>query len=225
MNVNNRRCSNSKAGSGCPENQPACPAWRLEFANLLHRQFKRMQARQDAGQPIAKHLRVFSWYWSKRFYRTAPDRRVSFSVGGLKRLFLRWKQGGCVRSALLPQYRPAGPSIPLWVYLRFLSFVCRVEFPTLRAAHAEFCRRGGWVGRGRQPGKPVALLSYGQLQYYFPGDLFHELQARRRAIAKAQTDFAETRIQAEARLRADVPDRPQRRRRTGAELSLEAAGL
>lgn len=200
-------------------------AWQQERANLLHRQFKRMQARQAAGQPITKRLRFFGWYWHRRFYRTAPDRRVEFSVATLKRLFRQWQKAGCVRSALLPQYRPAGPSIPLWVYLRFLAFVGRLDFPNLRAAHAEFCRRGGWVGKGRQPAKPTALLSYGQLQYYFSGALFADLQAKRRAIAKAQMNFAEARIQADAWLRANVPERPQRRRRTGAELSFTAAQL
>ena len=217
------RLTQSRRAASLPK--VAVAVRQREHANRLHSLFQRVELATQQGRTFAASVRSFVTRWRGKPYRTDPTRKTHFTLITLRRLHRQWQRGGCVASALLPRYRSTGPAVPLWVYLKFLKLVSRVDFPTMRAAHAEFCRRGGWFGSGRPPSKPGVPLSYGQLLYYFPARLFLSLQDSRRALATAHQQFADSQLGADALLRANVPARAQRKRRTGAELSMEGAKL
>jgi hypothetical protein len=155
----------------------------------------------------------------------APRQKVRFALHSLRGLFYQWRRGGCVPCALHLRYNPAGASVPAWVLLRFLALVSSVEFPNMRAAWDELCRRRGWGGHGRQPTEQRIHVSFYQLRHHFGGANFREAQARIKAIADAQSALAEFRLNMDASIRCRLPSKPKRKRRSGAELSLEAARL
>lgn len=207
-----------------PAAKPCVPAWLLERNQKLHRQFKRMLAREAAGKPLAQHFRVFAWYWRQRCYRNDPQRRVEFCVGTLERLYRRWKQGGFVAYALLPRWRPTGPAVPLATMQRFGKFYGRQPWPNVKVAWAEFSRRRHSGGPGRPRSKPRPI-SHGQVYYAFRGGWLAGLQARVRALEGAQSELSEFQLRLDAMLRERLSHRPQRKRRTAADRSLEAACL
>ena len=204
---------------------PEFPAWRIEWDRRLHRQFKRMEALEAAGKPIRKRLQYFAWYWSQRCFRSDPQRRVETSLATLLRQYRRWKAAGRVASALVPQWRPAGPAIPLAPMQRFAALLARQPWPTFQVAFQDFERRRGRVGGvGRPPAGPVPI-SLGQAYYAFRGGWFAGLQSRLRAVEQAQADLAEYELQLDATLRARLPHKPQRKRRTAADHSRDASNL
>jgi len=214
----------SKSRQISPEKSGSLPAWQIERANRLHRLFERVQKAGEAGRSFSQATKNFVWRWHGRGFRCDPDRKVQFGRVTLERLFQVWQRGGRVPSALFIRYKPAGPAIPAPVVCRFIECCARFRFPSLKTAWDEFSSRRGWIRSGRLAGK-AAPFSYGQVVYYFSGARFRALQSAQRDIEQSQARLARLRLSLLAEVRRRLPDIPQRRRRTRAELSLESASL
>jgi hypothetical protein len=224
MQQTSRRCSNSKSESDSSETRKL-PAYQLEKARRLHRRFRSAEAGAQRGKPVTKSLRRFAWYWKDRSFRTDPKRKFQFSLATLLRLYRQWQRGGCVVSALYPRYRPAGANIPAPVVCRFMEFCASRLLSSLRDAWNEFSSCPGSFARRRDWRKQTGRFSYGQVQRYFSGADFHTLQTQLTAIGNAQAELARLRAQFTADIRRRLPNRPQRKRRTGMNLSFLSAQL
>jgi hypothetical protein len=108
---------------------------------------------------------------------------------------------------------------------RFAVFLSRRQWRTMQQAWQEFERRRGHIGGRGRPGKGPLPISLGQVYYAFRGGWFAGLQSRLRAIEQAKETLAEYELELDAMLRERLPVKPERKRRTRAEISLEASGL
>jgi hypothetical protein len=196
-----------------------------EREQLIHRICLGIKRGLERGKPLRPLVRRCLRRHIGRSFKSDPKRKFDVCEATLIRAWYSWKRGGEVPCAVRRRYNAAGPSVPLWVFLHFAKFCARQPWPTMKIAFEEFCRRRGYAGRGARPTVKTVPLSYGMLVYHFPGKLFQDLQARMKAVETAQNDLAEFKLQLDAWLRARLPEKPQRRRRSGAELSLEAAAL
>ena len=79
-------------------------------------------------------------------------------------------------------------------------------------------------GRGARLSKAFPV-TYGQLQYFFPGKKFRRLQAAQRDAATAQDCLDSLRWEYAAEIQARLPARPRQRRRTSLEASLASSVL
>lgn len=222
MSTNCRR--SSKTNSGPAENQKALPLHQRERVRQLHKLFVRVEPKLAAGATLAGVTKSFRWNNDGEPFRSDPSKRRRYRLATLHRLFQQWRRQGRVPSALLPRYRPVGPAVPLVTMQRFGKFYSRQLWPNVKVAWAEFSRRrhSGLPGRPRSKPRPI---SHGQVYYAFRGGWLAGLQARIRAVEAAQSELSEFQLRLDAMLRERLPHRPQRKRRTAADRSLEAACL
>lgn len=206
------------------------PTWQCERAHRLHQEFSRVEIKRQGGMSPRRALRQFARYWRGRSYRSAPGVKCQFGLGTLCRLFKQWRRGGQVESALHLRY--SGASVPAWVFQRFNEFVCRREFPNLRTAWDAYCARGCPAGTGRWPKRAKPPATYEQAVYWYGAKNFKEARRRLKAIAAAkealllaEVALAKFRLRTDAEMLRILPFRAERKRRTGAELSLNAAAL
>lgn len=221
MNTDRRRCSNSNLKPG---QKPELPAWQLERANRLHRQFKRAETALQRGKSLNAALYQFQYFWRGENYRSDYTKPVRFSLQTLRRLFYHWRKNGCVPAALRLRFTANRPTIPAPVLLRFLAFVAATSWPSMKAAWSAFSNKPGAFARGRKAGKRRVQFSYGTVCRHFPVANFRAIQAQLIARDNAIMELARLRAQFTAEVRR-LPDRPQRTRRNRAEISLEASAL
>lgn len=203
----------SRRSSPKPTCKPA--ASRRKCEQHLHDFFVMVDAGPD-GESLARGF--------KRCAVRVP-RRCRLSTPSLWRLFRVWKRGGQTPEAL--RRRPNKglvSSLPAPMLCRFVQFCATLRRPSLKAALADFMKRGGVFGSGRR-GKKRLRITYGMVQFYFSGANFRQLQSAQEAIEAARRELAALRLRFEAEIRQRLPDVPRRRRRTGAELSLGASEL
>jgi len=187
------------------------PDWQAERAARLQRACLSVQTRTGHGEPRVKAFRRVSKYHNGRVFKCDPSRRLRLAEKTLWRVFAMWKRAGEIPAAFKLNFRKRQPSITAPVLLRFNNFCVTIRQPFLKTAWDKFAARNGSFGRGRYA-RARLKISYGQLRYYFPAADFKLLQGELKAIAVAQTRFAQLRLRIAEDIRRRLPDRLPRRR-------------
>jgi hypothetical protein len=187
------------------------PAWQVERAKRLHRACRSYQAAIQKGEKKRRAARRVARNYNGRTLHSDPTRRMRLSAVSLRRLYKVWKRGGEVPAALHIRYKPAGPSIPASVLVRFVDFCASKPLRSLKDAWMEFKRRGGSLGMGAPSYRRRLNVSYGQLHYNLPANSYYRIQSHLKAIEAAQIALAAARMEVIADIRRRVPDRPQRK--------------
>jgi len=185
--------------------------WQREREKRLHQICSRIKARLANGQSLNKACRVFSRRWSGKPFKSDPSRRYALNVSSVYRHYRAWLRAGELPSAFRLKFFPTSRRIPATVLVRFVELCAKQEFPSFRAAHQAFCRRGGNSGPGRCNGHRLKL-GYHSLYWNLPKSCFAEFKHCWKTIRQAQRKIAELRFGLIAEIRARVPDRPPRRR-------------
>ena len=186
-------------------------AWHRERAERLHRICNSIASRSSRGDRKRKIIQWFVWRYKSRCHKCEPSRPLKITRSAIERALRIWKRGGQVAAVLLPQYKPRRSVFTAPMLIRFVDFIARQPEPNLKTAWEKFAARGGNFGCGRRSGKPLKI-SYGQLQYNFPGAISREIRAQHKAIETAQATLDETRFKAIADITSRFPARPPRRR-------------
>lgn len=187
-------------------------AWQRERVLMFHRLFERAELKQQSGQSHRRTFRHFMRCRNGKNFRTCPARKIQFSLVSLFRLHRQWLASGRTPAAVLPRYL-AGPNLPPSVFRRFAKFSGRQSWRGMQAAFEAFTAR-----------RPLPIR-YRRFCRWFPVQLFRELQSKLAAVEFAQRDLADYRLKLDAWVLANLPEKPKRKRRSGAELSREGAQL
>jgi len=223
LNPTTMNCLRSSLQSKSRLPHPARSPWEIERATRLHRLFTRVEFIRELGISVNDGLRKFAWFWRGRTFRSDPSKRVPFSRQTLRALFYKWRRGGRVPSALYHRWHQSSPKVPAPLVCRFIEFAARNSFPGLRAAWREFSDFR--LRRQRNSPKIGDEFSYGQMLRCFSAADFRALQTLRATQERAHVELNRLRLGLIAAVRRQLPDRPVRRRRTPAEISLEASEL
>jgi hypothetical protein len=193
------------------------PAWQIERERRLHRILTCIEGRMKRGHTLNRATRWFAWYYRNRFYSCDPARKVHFSQKTLVGSFYRWKYGGRIPAAVRLHYRPANRRIAAPVLIRFLNFSADRDWPSFRAAHEAFCKRGGNYGPGRVNGRRLEL-TYHSLKWNLPRRCFSEIQRQRKIIRQAEAEIQSLRQRFTAAINARVPAKLPRRQNSNFQI-------
>lgn len=216
MSANCHRSSKPSPQSGA---QPDFPVWRREYEQSLHRICQGIKSGLERGESLCAIARRCSRRWNGKTFKSDPTRTFFLSFGTIIRLWYRWKRGGEVPAAVRLRYRGTAAHLPAPMVVRFLEFCLARSFSSFKAAWMAYQSRPDARARGS------VRYSYGQVLRYFRGTDFRAIQIQLAAIAAAQAELVRLRVELTARIRRQLPDRPARKRRTSAEISLDSAHL
>lgn len=197
------------------------PAWQVERARRLHKQFQKTRAALDCGQSLHKALRPWARLWQNRCYSCDPNRKCAFSLPTLLRLYRMWKIGGETPEAVRLRFEGLKSRVPASLVLRFAKFCAQRPFANYTAAYQAFSERTKRVRRRR--GHQPLRASYGQMLYTFPAEWFKKIQAQVKARADADRMLGQLLLA--IAVETSARRGPRRRRRSREELSLSSASL
>ncbi len=186
------------------------PPWQQERARRLHRLFLRAEKAQASGQRRSAIFRRLQAQWPGRTLRSAPAKALPGSPKSFYRLLRRWQARGRTPEALLIAYKPLRSQVSGAMLCRFIEVCAAQPFATHKGAWAAFSRQERRAGGQR---RAEAAISYGQLQYYFPGRHFAALQAAQRQAAQDVTQLLAVRARLIAGIAQRLPGTPRLRRR------------
>ncbi len=96
--------------------------WQDERSRLLTRICRHVQRRQAMGESVRQVLIRLAWFWSRRFYQSAPRKPVRLSVVTLYRAYANWQKQPA-SAAFTLHYKPGreGSTVPPALMAEFLQ--------------------------------------------------------------------------------------------------------
>jgi len=208
-----------------PSHKSDSVRWGRELAQTKHSICRTIARGVQSGLKVRPQARRAARRWNGKPYRCDPTRKFSLSQTTIVRAWYRWQRGGQVPAAVRLQFNGSAHAMPALMLVRFVTFCAEADWTSQRAAWRAFIRQPGAFARGPRPAKHNRRYSFGTVRRHFPFAAFRALQAARKAEAAARHERAVLLVQTSAEIRRRLPDRPKRKRRTGAEFSLQGAQL
>jgi len=177
------------------------PQWQEERAATLHRLCRWLKAHQAKGRPLFGAIRSFSRCWKGKALRCDPSRRLALNPSTLYRLYSLWRRHGERPDALYLNFYPSRCGVPAAVMIRFLNFFAARQFRSFNAAWQAFKSRGGNSGTGR------LMIRGDTMRNNLPNGAFREINRRRQAIGRLESEIALLRMEATAEIIKRVPAR------------------
>lgn len=200
-----------------PEN---LPPWQLERMATLQRACRSLKGRQERGEKLSQAGKRVARRYDGQPLKCDASRKLQLKPSTLRRLFRVWMRNGESSAAFRLNYSSRPSVFTSGILTRFIQFLVDSPQPSLAVAWAKFCERGGSFGPGRRGGKPLKI-SYYQIRYALPTELFQKIAAQQKAIVIAHKNLEQIQNAADEKIRVAYPERlPARRARRQADFQI-----